>query len=94
MTTSFITENADQELQLRDLSTINGAWLAPVAATGAAFAAGWVAKELWDLTKEDIADAIHDFISDEDGTETSSSTSYRDEPGSRGGSKYGKPVLK
>ena len=65
MTASFLNETVDQELQLSDLSAVHGAWLLPVAATGLAFAAGWVGKEVWDLTKEDIADAIHDFISDD-----------------------------
>ena len=94
MTASFLNETVDQELQLSELSAVHGAWLAPVAATGAAFAAGWIAKELWDLTKEDIADAIHDFISDDKDSEDGNCSGYRQGGGSSGGGKYGKPVLK
>ncbi|EAU74585.1 hypothetical protein [Synechococcus sp. RS9916] len=98
MTTSFINETTvDQELQLAELSELNGgiAWVAPAVAIGAAFTLGWLTNELWDEVKEDVADAIHDAISDEkQGDCGQNSGSYREEPGSRGGGKGRKPVLK
>ena len=95
MTTSFTTESVDQELQLTDLEQINGAM--PILITlglavggfaigaGAATAYGW-----FEDNREDIADTVHDLISAEDGN----SSSYREQPGSGGGGKYDKPVLK
>ena len=69
MTSSLINETVDQELQLTDLQQLNGAWLVPAICIGAAGAAGavggWVLNDLWEANKEDIADAIHDLISDE-----------------------------
>ena len=44
--------------------------------------------------REKIADAVHDLISGESESENGNSSSYREEPGSGGGGKYGKPVLK
>ena len=91
MTTSFINETTvDQELQLTDLQQINGSgWALPIM-VGLAWGSGYLTKEWWDDNKEDIADAIHDFISEEDDCEGGS---YREEPGSGGGG-IGKPVLK
>ena len=60
---------------------------------GAAFVGGWLASDIWDEVKEDVADAIHDAISEE-GDSGKNSGSYREEPGSRGGGKGRKPVLK
>ena len=51
---------------------------------GAATAYGW-----FEDNREDIADYVHDPISEEDGN----SSSYREQPGF-GGSKYDKPDLK
>ena len=95
MTTSFINETTvDQELQLTDLQQINGAgWALPIM-VGLAWGSGYLTKEWWDDNKEDIADAIHDFISEEDDCEGDNSSSYREEPGSGGGGGIGKPVLK
>ena len=96
MTTSFINETTvDQELQLTDLQQINGSggWAVPIM-VGLAWGSGYLTKEWWDDNKEDIADAIHDFISEEDDCEGDNSSSYREEPGSRGGGGIGKPVLK
>ncbi len=44
--------------------------------------------------REKITDAVHDLISCESDSENGNSSSYREEPGSGGGGKYGKPVLK
>ena len=92
MTTAFITETIDQELQLTDLQQVAGAIPVPVM-VGLAWGSGWLCKEFWDDNKEDIADAIHDFISDDD-CEDGNSSGYRQGGGSGGGGKYEKPVLK
>ena len=69
ITSSFINETVEQELQLTDLQQLNGAWLVPAICIGAAGAAGavggWVLNDFWEANKEDIADALHDLISDE-----------------------------
>ena len=44
--------------------------------------------------REKLADAAHDLISGESESENGNSSSYREDPGSGGGGKYGKPVLK
>ena len=94
MTTSFINETiVDQELQLAELSELNGGWVVPAICMTGAFVAGLVTAEIWDEYKEDVADAIHDAISEE-GDSGKNSGSYREEPGSRGGGKGLKPVLK
>ena len=95
MTTAFITETVDQELQLTDLQQLNGAG-APILlawALGAATGAGamWLYEN---ADREKIADAVHDLISGESENENGNSSSYREEPGSGGEGKYGKPVLK
>ena len=94
MTSTFISETVDQELQLTDLQELNGAWLVPAICIGAAGAAGavggWVLNDLWEANKEDIADALHDLISDEKGSENG----YRQGGGSCSGGKYDKPVLR
>ena len=98
MTTSFINEaTVDQELQLTELAQLNGAMPILIVAgyAGAGAAIGWFgseALEWFDENREEIADAIHDAISEED--DAKNSGSYREEPGSRGGNRYGKPVLK
>ena len=53
----------------------------------------WRSKDHDYDNKEDIADAIHDFISDDD-CEDGDSSGYRQGGGSGGGGKYEKPVLK
>ena len=97
ITSSFINETVDQELQLTDLQQLNGAWLVPAICIGAAGAAGavggWVLNDFWEANKEDIADAIHDLISDEKGSENGNCTGYRG-GGSCSGGKYDKPVLR
>ena len=98
MTSSFINETVDQELQLTDLQQLNGAWLVPAICIGTAGAAeavgGWLLNDLWEANKEDIADAIHDLISDEKGSENGNCSGYRQGGGSCGGGKYDKPVLR
>ena len=101
MTSSFINETVDQELQLTDLQQLNGAWLVPAIAIGGAgmigaaagAAGGWLLNDFWEANKEDIADAIHDLISDEKGSENGNCTGYRG-GGSCSGGKYDKPVLR
>ena len=46
------------------------------------------------LDREKFADAVHDLISSDAESENGNSSSDREEPGSGGGEKYGKPVLK
>ena len=70
MTTSYLIEDVDQELQLRDLQNINGGVI-PVAGAYAIWsvviATGVMAKTVYDMAdREKIADAVHDLISSED----------------------------
>ncbi len=73
MTTSFITETIDQELPLTDLQDINGgviplgvgvAYVTTVWALG--LVTGAAAYSLYDDNREEIADSVHDAISEED----------------------------
>ena len=71
MTTSFINETADQELQLADLKNLNGAMPVLIALayarTGLMLGmGGFAANEWFQENREDIADAVHDAISEED----------------------------
>ena len=75
MTTSFIGEASDQELQLSDLQQLNGAMPVLIAvgyaATGWAIGAGaFYLNEWFQENREDIADSVsetvHDAISAED----------------------------
>ena len=71
MTTSFINENSDQELQISDLQQLHGAMPVLIAlgyaATGLAIGMGAFAVNEWfQENREDIADAVHDAISEED----------------------------
>ena len=93
MTASFLNETVDQEIQLADLQQVNGAIPVPVM-VGLAWGSGWLCHEFWEENKEDIADAIHDFISDEKECENGNCSGYRQGGGSRGGGKYDKPVLR
>ena len=95
MTNSFITQSVDQELQLTDLQQLNGAAAPILLAWGLGAATGAMAMWLYENTdREKLADAAHDLISGESESENGNSSSYREEPGSGGGGKYGKPVLK
>lgn len=67
MTTTFLNETIDQELQLTDLHDLNGA-AAPLlilAAWGMGFATGAMGKYVYD-NRETLADVVHDMISAED----------------------------
>ena len=78
MTTSFISEASDQELQLSDLQQLNGAMPVLIAlgyaAAGTAIGAGiFYAGEAYEWFKEnrekiadDVSEAVHDAISAED----------------------------
>ena len=75
MTTSFISEASDQELQISDLKQLNGAMPALIvlayAGTGWAIGAGaFYLNEWFQENREDIADSVsetvHDVISAED----------------------------
>ena len=95
MTTTFITETVDQELQLTDLQQLNGA-AAPILLAWAMGAASG-ALAMWayeNVDREKYADAVHDLLSGESESDNGNSSSYREEPGSGGGGTYGKPVLK
>ena len=95
MTTTFITETVDQELQLTDLQQLNGAAAPILLAWGMGAATGAMAMWLYEnADREKIADAVHDLISGESESDNGNSSGYREEPGSGGGGKYGKPVLK
>ena len=95
MTTTFITETVDQELQLTDLQQLNGAAAPILLAWGMGAATGAMAMWLYEnADREKIADAVHDLISGESESENGNCSSYREEPGSGDGGKYGKPVLK
>ena len=95
MTTTFITETVDQELQLTDLQQLNGAAAPILLAWGMGAASGAMAMWLYEnADREKIADAVHDLISGESESDNGNSSSYREEPGSGGGGQYGKPVLK
>ena len=48
MTTSYVIETVDQELQLSDLQNINGAALPVLAAWGTGVATGAMANSLYD----------------------------------------------
>ena len=74
MTTSFISEASDQELQLSDLQQLNGAMpvliaLGYAAAGTAIGVGGFYLNEWFQENREDIADSvsetIHDAISGE-----------------------------
>ena len=70
MTTSYVIETVDQELQLSDLQNINGGVI-PVAGAYAIWAdgiaKGTMAKTVYDLgDRQKFADAVHDLISSED----------------------------
>ena len=67
MTSSYIIETVDHELQLSDLQNINSGVI-PVAGAYAIWAVGIaidaMAKTVYDMTdREKIADAVHDLIS-------------------------------
>ena len=95
MTTSFITETIDQELQLSDLQQLNGAAAPILLAWGLGAASGAMGMWIYEnLDREKLADAVHDLISSDAESENGNSSSDREEPGSGGGEKYGKPVLK
>ena len=95
MTTSITTETVDQELQLTDLQQLHGAGLPLVLAWGMGIASGAMGMWLYEnVDREKLADAVHDLMSGESESENGNSSSYREEPGSGGGGKYDKPVLK
>jgi hypothetical protein len=95
MTTAFTTETVDRELQLTDLQQLNGAGAPLLLAWGMGAATGAMAIWIYEnADREKIADAVHDLISGESESENGNSSSYREEPGSCGGGKNGKPVLK
>tara|TARA_Y100000739_G_C20481859_1_gene406336 strand:- start:89 stop:376 length:288 start_codon:yes stop_codon:yes gene_type:complete len=95
MTTFFINETADQELQLSDLQQLNGAAAPILLAWGMGAATGAMGMWLYEnLDREKLADAVHDLISGESESDNGNSSSYREQPGSGGGGKYDKPVLK
>ena len=93
MTTSFINETADQELQLTDLQDLNGGVLMELAFYGIGLGTGAAVMYLYEH-REELADAVHDLISGESESSEGNCTGYREERGSRGGGKYDKPVLK
>jgi hypothetical protein len=71
MITSFINETADHELHLADLQNLNGAMpvLIALAYTGTGLMlgmGGFAVNEWFQENREDIADAVHDAISEED----------------------------
>ena len=71
MTTPVIIETADQELPLTDLHHLNSAMPVLIAlayaGTGLALGmGGFAANEWFQENWEDIADAVHDSISEED----------------------------
>ena len=91
MTTAFITETVDQELQLTDLQQLNGAAAPILLAWGLGAATGAMGMWLYEnADREKIADAVHDLISGESESDNGNSSSYREEPGSGGGGKYGR----
>ena len=68
MTTSFISETSDQELQICDLQQFNGG-SAPMllALWGIGVATGAMGMWLYEnVDREKLADAVHDAISEED----------------------------
>ena len=75
MTTSFITDQIDQELQLTELAQMNGAMPALIVAGLAVggFAAGYFGAEAYywfeenrEKIADDVSEAVHDAISAED----------------------------
>ena len=59
MTTSYITDQVDQELQLSDLQNINGGWLQVLVG-----ALGLYTADLWieDLTGKDLKEHMDDGV--------------------------------
>jgi len=88
MTTSYVIETVDQELQLSDLQNINGGVI-PVAGAYAIWAVGIatgvMAKTVYDMAdREKIADAVHDLISSEDNSSQKGGKGRKGRKGGKG----------
>jgi len=86
MTTSYVIETVDQELQLSDLQNINGGVI-PVAGAYAIWAVGIAtgagAKYLYD-NREVLADVAHDLISSEDNSSQKGGKGRKGRKGGKG----------
>ncbi|WP_269613240.1 class IIb bacteriocin, lactobin A/cerein 7B family [Prochlorococcus marinus] len=88
MTTSYVIETVDQELQLSDLQSINGGVI-PVAGAYAIWAVGIatgaLAKTVYDMAdREKIADAVHDLISSDDNSSQKGGKGRKGRKGGKG----------